>query len=109
MARSSTSTRIQHPQPTFGELPVGWLQEFSYQLPSHPLRCRIMQRPIHCDTMQSIKERRRSVRQDRNTTLQEILIPCALEPSSETVCRLFARLCSIDSASRVLPNAIERS
>ena len=55
-----------------------------------------MQRPIDCDTMKFIRWRRRSVRQGRNTRLQELLILCALEPSSETVCRLFVRLCSID-------------
>ena len=60
------------------------------------LRCRIVQSPIHCDTMISIRSRVRSVRQDRNTRLQEMLILRALEPSSETVCRFFVRLHPID-------------
>jgi hypothetical protein len=51
---------------------------------------------------------RHFVRQDRNTRLQEILILCAIEPSSETVYGLFARLHSIDFPSRVLLNSIER-
>jgi hypothetical protein len=51
---------------------------------------------------------RHFVRQARNMGLQEILILCAIQPSSETVRGLFARLYSIDFPSRVLPNSIER-
>ena len=46
--------------------------------------------------MQSIRQGRRSVGQGRNSRLQETLIRCAPVPSSETVCRLFVRLFSID-------------